>query len=204
MALPSPTDVPRTLLTVGHGTLEADELAELLREAGVEVLVDVRTAPGSRRLPHFNQADMKRWLPAAGIAYDWERDLGGFRKTTPSSRNVALRNANFRGYGDYMETPPFWRALSRVLAEAARRQTVVMCSESLWWRCHRRLVADAAVLVKQFPVNHLMHNGTQTGHRVTEGARLTDDGLVRYDAGHAPLLSADDTEAIDHSSRSGR
>ena len=185
---PSLSDVPRPLLTVGHGTLEADEFARVLHDAGVEMLIDVRTAPGSRRLPHFNQADMKRWLPTTGIAYEWERDLGGFRKTTASSPNVALRNVNFRGYADYMETPPFWTALTRVLAEAVRRQIVVMCSESLWWRCHRRLISDAAVLAKQFPVIHVMHNGTQTRHQVTEGARLTDDGRVRYDAGHAPLL----------------
>jgi uncharacterized protein (DUF488 family) len=187
VASPSPSDVPRPLLTVGHGTLEADEFARVLRDAGVEMLIDVRTAPGSRRLPHFNQADMKQWLPATGIAYEWERDLGGFRKTTASSLNTALRNVNFRGYADYMETTPFWAALTRVLAEAVRRKTVVMCSESLWWRCHRRLISDAAVLAREFPVNHLMHNGTQTGHQVTEGARFTDDGLVRYDAGNPPL-----------------
>jgi uncharacterized protein (DUF488 family) len=182
-----PGDVPPPLLTVGHGTLEADEFARVLHDAGVEMLVDVRTAPGSRRLPHFNQAEMKQWLPATGIAYEWERDLGGFRKTTASSPNTALRNVNFRGYADYMETTPFWAALTRVLAEAVRRKTVVMCSESLWWRCHRRLISDAAVLAGEFPVNHLMHTGTQTRHQVTEGARLTDDGLVRYDAGSAPL-----------------
>jgi uncharacterized protein (DUF488 family) len=184
---PSLHEVPRPLLTVGHGTLEADEFAGVLHAAGVEKLIDVRTAPGSRRLPHFNQADMTQWLPATGIAYEWERDLGGFRKTTASSSNTALRNVNFRGYADYMETSPFWAALARVLAEAGRRKTVVMCSESLWWRCHRRLISDAAVLARQFPVDHVMHNGTRTPHQVTEGARLTDDGLVRYDAGHAPL-----------------
>ncbi|HEY2565611.1 MAG TPA: DUF488 domain-containing protein [Acidimicrobiales bacterium] len=184
---PSLSDVRRPLLTVGHGTLEAEEFARVLHAAGAEVLIDVRTAPGSRRLPHFNQAEMKQWLPATGIGYEWERDLGGFRKTTASSPNTALRNVNFRGYADYMETPPFWAALTRVLAEAVRRKTVVMCSESLWWRCHRRLISDAAVLARQFPVDHVMRNGTQTPHQVTEGARLTEDGLVRYDAGHAPL-----------------
>jgi uncharacterized protein (DUF488 family) len=184
---PSLSDVRRPLLTVGHGTLEAEEFARVLHAAGAEVLIDVRTAPGSRRLPHFNQAEMKQWLPATGIGYEWERDLGGFRKTTASSLNTALRNVNFRGYADYMETPPFWAALTRVLAEAVRRKTVVMCSESLWWRCHRRLISDAAVLARQFPVDHVMRNGTQTPHQVTEGARLTEDGLVRYDAAHAPL-----------------
>ena len=78
-------------------------------------------------------------------------------KPTASSPNTALRNVNFRGYADYMETTPFWAALTRVLAEAVRRKTVVMCSESLWWRCHRRLISDAAVLAREFPVNHLMH-----------------------------------------------
>ena len=177
---------------MGHGTLQADQFVALLHGAQVEVLVDVRTAPGSRRLPHFGQAEMEQWLPAAGITYRWERQLGGFRKTTASSLNVALRNASFRGYADYMEAHEFWSALDRVLDEAAHRQTVVMCSESLWWRCHRRLIADAVVLARQIPVDHLMHNGALTEHPVTGGARLTEDGLIRYDAGHIPLLPEPD------------
>ncbi len=174
---------------MGHGTLAADVLAARLHEAGVELVIDVRTAPGSRRFPQFGRSELERWLPDAGMAYRWERDLGGFRKTSPSSANVALHNASFRGYADYMETPQFWAALDRLLDEASRRPTAVMCSESLWWRCHRRLVADAVVLVKEIPVRHLMHNGNVAEHAVTSGARLTESKLVRYDVGATPTLA---------------
>lgn len=195
MAAPSRRDTPRSLLTVGHGTLTADALAALLHDADVELLVDVRTAPGSRRFPQFGRSELERWLPDAGIAYGWERDLGGFRKTSPSSANVALEHASFRGYADYMETSPFWAALDRLLDQASRRHTAVMCSESLWWRCHRRLIADAVVLVKEIPVLHLMHNGNRADHRVTSGARLTETKLVRYDVGATPTLSSGDPNA---------
>ena len=169
-----------TLLTVGHGTLAADELISLLVGAGVRRLVDVRTAPGSRRHPHFGRAEMARWLPEAGITYRWERDLGGWRKAAPDSPNVVLRHAGFRGYADYMATPAFGAALDRLLVEAEAETTAAMCSESLWWRCHRRLLADAAVLVRGFDVTHLLHNGRLEDHRVTEGARVRD-GTVVYD-----------------------
>jgi uncharacterized protein (DUF488 family) len=163
-------------------------MASLLRQAGVVSLVDIRTAPGSRRFPHVRREEMAQWLPAAGIAYRWERDLGGFRKTSPGSVNPALRNLSFRGYADYMRTQPFWSALDRVLAAAQEERLVVMCSESVWWRCHRRLVADAARLVRTTPVVHLMHDGRLVDHDLTPGARLGDDGLVRYDAGTEPLF----------------
>ncbi len=173
--------VPR-LLTVGHGTLPAEGLSSLLLEAGVRRLVDVRTAPGSRRHPHFGRAQMTQWVPAAGIAYRWERDLGGWRKPRPGSPNTVLRHSGFRGYADHMATPEFAAALDRLLAEASEVETAVLCSESLWWRCHRRLLADAAVLVAGAEVIHLGHDGRLTAHRLTDGARV-DGGIVVYDGG---------------------
>jgi uncharacterized protein (DUF488 family) len=175
------------LLTVGHGTLDQQDLAQLLLGAGAEQLVDVRTAPGSRRHPHFARSEMQRWLPAAGIAYLWEPRLGGWRKPEPSSPNTALRNDSFRGYADYMRSALFWDALDEVLTGAAARRTVLMCSESLYWRCHRRLIADAAVLARGTPVDHLGHDGHTTAHRLTEGMRLHGDRLV-YDVGVTPGL----------------
>ena len=175
------------LLSVGHGTASAEELAALLDGAGVERLVDVRTAPGSRRLPHFRREAMERWLPAAGIAYRWERELGGWRKPDPASVNPVLRHPAFRGYADYMRTPPFWAALDGVLAEAATTPTVVLCSERLWWRCHRRLLADAAVLARDVDVRHLGHDGRLTSHQLTEGVRRDGD-LLAYDVGGTPTL----------------
>ena len=171
-----------TLFTIGHGTAPAEEFAALLRGFEVERLVDVRTAPGSKRHPHFRREEMERWLPAAGVTYRWEKDLGGFRKPDPASTNTALRHPAFRGYADHMRSADFWRALDRVLAETAEATTTVMCSESVWWRCHRRLLSDAAVLVRGSDVVHLMHNGRSQPHRLTDGARRERD-LVIYDGG---------------------
>jgi uncharacterized protein (DUF488 family) len=175
------------LLSVGHGTATAEELVALLDGAGVERLVDVRTAPGSRRHPQFRREAMERWLPEAGIAYRWERDLGGWRRPDPASVNHVLRHPTFRGYADYMRTPPFWAALDRLLAEAAAAPTAAMCSETLWWRCHRRLLADAAVLVRGAEVLHLDHRGRLEPHRPTEGVRRDGD-LLAYDVGETPPL----------------
>lgn len=173
------------LLTVGHGTLESEQLTLLLGSAGVELLVDVRSFPASRRNPQFARVELERWLPDAGVEYRWEARLGGFRRAAPDSPNVALRNPSFRGYADYMATELFAGALARLLDDAARQLTAAMCSETLWWRCHRRLIADAAVLVAGAAVRHLGHDGRLSPHRVTEGARLvTVDGAagLRYDA----------------------
>lgn len=180
-------DPRTTLFTVGHGTMSSEELTALLEDAGIEALVDVRTAPGSRRHPQFARAEMERWLPAAGVGYRWERALGGFRRPTPDSPNTALRHASFRGYADYMRTAEFTEALDGVLDEAARRPVTVMCAETLWWRCHRRLIADAAVLLGHIEVLHLGHDGRLTPHRPTDGVGVDGDHLV-YDGGQ-PRLS---------------
>ncbi len=170
------------LLTVGHGTLSADELAALLAGAGVARLVDVRSYPGSRRHPQFGREQLERWVPDAGIDYRWECRLGGRRKVRPDSPHVALRNEAFRGYADHMGTTDFAAALDEVLASAAERRTAVMCAESLWWRCHRRLLADAVVLTRGAGVRHLLHDGGSTPHVITDGARVADDAVV-YDLG---------------------
>jgi uncharacterized protein (DUF488 family) len=175
------------LLTVGHGTASASELPALLAGAGVARLVDVRTAPGSRRHPHFRRQAMEGWLGEAGVAYRWEPELGGFRRPDPASVNHALRHPAFRGYADYMRTPAFWEALDRLLAEAAETPTAAMCSETLWWRCHRRLLADAAVLVRGAEVLHLDHRGKLEPHRPTDGVRRDGD-LLAYDLGATPPL----------------
>ncbi len=176
-----------TLLTIGHGTATAEELLALLQGAGVERLVDVRTAPGSRRHPQFRRETMAGWLAEAGVAYRWEPDLGGFRRPDPDSVNQVLRHPAFRGYADYMRQPRFWAALDRLLAEAEVARTTVMCSETLWWRCHRRLLADAAVLVRGAEVLHLDHRGRLEPHRPTEGVRRDGD-LLAYDLGATPPL----------------
>ncbi|MCA1692911.1 MAG: DUF488 domain-containing protein [Actinobacteria bacterium] len=139
--------------------------------------------PGSRRHPHFSRHALAEWLPAAGISYRWEPDLGGWRRARPDSPHVALHNSSFRGYADHMGTAGFWTALDAVLAEAAQDRTAVMCSETLWWRCHRRLLADAAALVRSVEVLHLGHDGGLVPHVPTEGVRRAGDELI-YDVGH--------------------
>ena len=176
------------LLTYGHGTDSAERTVATLRGAAVSSIVDIRIAPGSRRHPQFARTELGRWLPEAGISYRWEKRLGGFRKPGPDSPDVAWREDMFRGYAGYMRTEPFLSAIAAVLDEAQSRQLAVMCSESLWWRCHRRLVADFVSVARGVPVRHLMHDGRVEEHRPSPGLRLRDDGLLVYDAGQQPLL----------------
>src|SRR5665213_1400470 len=145
------------LLTLGHGTATEEELARLIRGAAIESLVDVRTVPKSRRHPQFWREEMERWVPdRSGSAYRWEPALGGFRKANRNSHNVALCHPSFRSYADYMETEPFALALRDLLAQATTSQVAIMCSETVWWRCHRRLISDAVLLLHDVPVKHLM------------------------------------------------
>lgn len=169
-----------TMHTVGHGTLSAEALVALLAGAGVGGLVDVRSFPGSRRNPHFGRDEMERWVPAAGIAYTWMRELGGRRRPANGSRHVALRHDAFRAYADHMETTDFLGGVEKLLALAEEGSTAVMCGESVWWRCHRRLLADHLALVRGVDVVHLMHDGRLVDHAVTDGARLADRTVV-YD-----------------------
>jgi uncharacterized protein (DUF488 family) len=170
------------LLTLGHGTAGADELAHLIREAEIEQVVDVRTVPKSRRHPHFWREEMERWIPAlSGSPYVWRPALGGFRPVHRESSNVALRNPSFRAYADYMETDAFASALDELLAGAAGVRTAIVCSETLWWRCHRRLISDAAELLHGVEVQHLMHDGKLRPHVRTSGVRTTPGGTLRYD-----------------------
>ncbi|MGP4028753.1 DUF488 domain-containing protein [Actinomadura sp. 3N407] len=169
------------LVTFGHGTAGREELARALRDAGVSAVVDVRTAPGSRRNPDAQRSALEEWLPAEGIGYRWEKRLGGFRRVGPDSPDTFWRNDSFRGYAGHTRSPDFVAAMDELLGEAGRARTAVMCSESVWWRCHRRLIADFAVLARGRPVLHLAHDGRLTGHPPTSGARLRDDGLLVYD-----------------------
>jgi|SRR5436190_10785216 len=176
-----------TLSTVGHGTASQEVFGALLRDAGLRRLVDIRTAPGSRRHPQFARDALAEWLPSYGMTYEWERRLGGFRKPAVDSPDVVWRNDAFRGYAGWMRTVEFIAALDDVVSSAAAEPTVVMCSESVWWRCHRRLVADAALLLRAMPVLHLMHDGRTVPHEPTDGVRVTDDGRLVYDAGQVAL-----------------
>lgn len=176
------------LLTFGHGTASAEQITDLLHGAEVTGVVDIRTAPGSRRHPHVARAELERWLPTGGISYRWDKRLGGFRRPGPDTPDVVWREDMFRGYAGHMRTADFLAAAGELVAEARTRRIVAMCSESLWWRCHRRLVADYVVVVCGLPVRHLMHDGRLQDHRPSPGLRVREDGLLVYDAGQHPLL----------------
>jgi uncharacterized protein (DUF488 family) len=169
------------LYTVGHGTRPVEELVGMLRDARVQRLVDVRTAPGSRRNPQFAREALDQTLAAAGIDYEWHPDLGGFRKPRAESPHHALRNVSFRGYADYMDTPAFQRALTELEETSRATTTAIMCAERLWWRCHRRMIADA-LLVRGWVVVHLLNRDDGVEHVLHSAARVAN-GRPIYDVG---------------------
>ncbi len=173
--------------SVGHGTLSQADLLALLQEAGVQAVADVRRYPASRRHPHVARSAMEQWLPAAGIEYRWIPALGGRRQVDPASRHLALRNEQFRAYADHMASAEFAGGLRELRELAGERSVAVMCAESLWWRCHRRLIADHLVLVSGTGVEHLFHDGHTSVHEPTPGARV-EAGVVVYDGVERPTL----------------
>jgi uncharacterized protein (DUF488 family) len=132
-----------TLFTIGHSTRTLDEFVRLLQANNVDLVADVRTAPGSRRLPHFAKAALADELPLQGIEYVHLPELGGLRGAKSDSINTGWRNLSFRGYADYMQTDAFAAALNHLLALAGGHALAIMCAEAVPWRCHRSLIADA-------------------------------------------------------------
>src|SRR6185503_5359828 len=176
-----------SIYSVGHGTRPIEEFVEVLRAAHVKTLADIRSAPGSRRHPQFGQAALAASLNATGIRYVHLRGLGGRRDAAPDSPNVALKVDAFRGYADHMSTEEFAADYARLVARARERATGFMCAETLWWRCHRRLVSDR-LMVDGWDVVHLLARGKSEPHRLWDIARVVDGRLV-YDGGAIPLGS---------------
>ena len=164
--------------TLGHGTLAVTEFLEVARGAELESIVDIRRFPGSRRNPQFGSDEMARWLPEHGVAYEWLSLLGGRRKPDSDSPNHGLRNDQFRAYADYMMSSAFARGVETLCGLARTSMVAVMCAESVWWRCHRRLLADHLVLIKETRVEHVFHDGRIVAHVPTPEARRVDDHLV--------------------------
>ena len=187
MSEPSAAAKAVVVRTIGHGTASQDELLGRLRSADVDLLVDVRIAPGSKRHPHVSRDALAEWLPAAGISYRWDKRLGGFRKLAADSPDVALRNESFRAYAGHMRSQEFGDAVDALLADATGASVAVMCSETVWWRCHRRLIADHLVIARDVAVGHVMPGNRVESHAPTDGVRLGSDGLLYYDAGASPL-----------------
>ena len=151
----------------------------MLQDAGIRRVVDVRTGPGSRKHPQFGQKELQASLLAEGIEYVWRKDLGGWRKPRPDSPHVSLRSPAFRGYADYMDTEEFDRAIRWLIETSADMPTAFMCAESVWWRCHRRMIADALV-ARGCTVVHLMGEGRNEQHRLHPAGRV-DGTRVVYD-----------------------
>lgn len=172
------------VFTIGHSTRTLAELIALLRQVDVRLVVDVRSIPRSRAMPQFNVEVLQEALLAGDIGYRHLRALGGRRhhpKGATPSGNRLWRVLAFRHYADYAETAPFLDGLHELLALAADTRCAIMCAEAVWWRCHRRIIADY-LLVRGIAVGHIMALGTITPATLTPGAQVQSDGTVHYPA----------------------
>jgi len=170
------------IYTIGHGNRPLEEFIGLLREAGIECLVDVRAYPASRRHPQFAREALERSLGEAGIRYLWEgKDLGGRRKLAKDSPHVALKNPGFRAYAAHMATDEFRQGVERLVEIGRSTRVCVMCAERLPWECHRNLISDSLV-ARGIPVTHVMAPGKAQPHVLSKLARRERDTLI-YDAG---------------------
>jgi uncharacterized protein (DUF488 family) len=176
-------NLPETIWTIGHSTRSAEEFLALLAGNGIQALADVRRFPGSRKYPHFNVEPLAHALHDAGIDYVPFPELGGRRKPLPDSPNTAWRNDAFRGYADYMRTPEFTAGMERLATLASARRTAIMCSEAVWWRCHRGLISDWSK-VRGVRVLHILDARQVVEHPYTSAAHVTN-GELDYGAAKA-------------------
>lgn len=173
------------VFTIGHSTLDAEDFLGLLARHRVGCVVDVRAHPGSRRVRHFDGAALGTWLPASGVGYVQVPQLGGRRRPAKSSPNRGWTNDSFRAYADHMASAEFAAGLERLMEMAERRRAAMMCAEALWWRCHRRLVADALV-ARGLGVHHIGPDGRATAHELTSFA-VVDGTRISYPPRQASL-----------------
>jgi uncharacterized protein (DUF488 family) len=167
----------KQIFTIGHSTHSIDEFVKRLKAHGVELVIDVRRFPGSRRYPQFNKDSFAESMESEGIGYVHLESLGGRRKARPDSRNTAWRNESFRGYADYMETEEFARAAKELTELAREKIAAIMCSESLWWRCHRSMIADY-LKAGGWQVTHIIDEKKTEEHPFTSPARVHEGKLV--------------------------
>lgn len=165
-----------TVWTVGHSTRSGEEFAQILKAHGIQVLVDVRSFPGSRRYPQFNRATLAESLQEVGIEYKHEPRLGGRRTPRKDSHNTAWKNASFRAYADHMESEEFRNGVKDLLELAKTTRVAVMCAEALWWRCHRSLIADY-LKAEDHSVIHILSENKTEEHPFTSAARIVDGEL---------------------------
>lgn len=167
----------KKLWTIGHSTHPFEDFVAMLKSFQIEQLVDVRSFPGSRKFPQYNKEILQKTIPAQHIDYVHLEKLGGRRKVNPDSENTVWRNESFRGYADYMETEAFKEGLETLKKLAAEKRTAIMCSEAVWWRCHRSMVSDA-LKAEGWDVQHIMGVDKEQEHPYTQPARVVDGELT--------------------------
>jgi uncharacterized protein (DUF488 family) len=177
---PGNADNPALIWTIGHSTRSFDELLAMLNSFSIQLVADVRNFPGSRKFPHFNQEALEQSLPANDIQYVHLKNLGGRRKSNPGSKNDGWRSPAFRGYADYMQTEEFKSAVEELIRYALHERTAYMCSEAVWWRCHRSLISDY-LKMQGWKVMHITAIAKATEHPYTQPARIVD-GMLNYSA----------------------
>jgi uncharacterized protein (DUF488 family) len=167
-----------SLYTIGHSTRTLEELIEALQAHEIKILVDIRSIPMSRRLPHFNRESLETALPESGIRYVWMKELGGRRKKIrDDSPHIAIRSDSFRNYADHMLTPEFERGMQELLTLAEQARTAYMCAERVFFNCHRMLVSDWLV-AHGHEVLHIDATGPVRPHKLMPEARMIDGRLI--------------------------
>jgi uncharacterized protein (DUF488 family) len=174
------TSGKNTIYTIGHSTHSLVEFIKMLQSFFIKNLVDIRSFPGSRKFPQFNKENLEASLKENGIGYIHLKDLGGRRKVREDSKNNRWRNDSFKGYADYMESENYERAVSKLQAIALGQPTDFMCSEAVWWRCHRSLVSDY-LKAKGWTVWHIMATGKAEEHPYTSPARVAGNRVFYSD-----------------------
>lgn len=173
----------KIIWTIGHSTRTLEELIEMLRSFEIAMVADIRSYPGSRRYPQFNKDALEVSLPENQIQYIHIKKLGGRRKVNPASQNTSWHHPAFRGYADYMETADFKEGMEELKTIALQMRTVMMCSEAVWWRCHRSMVSDY-LKAQGWTVMHIMAVGKEEEHPYTAPARIVN-GELSYGPGDA-------------------
>ncbi|HEX5150362.1 MAG TPA: DUF488 domain-containing protein [Parafilimonas sp.] len=166
----------KEIWTIGHSTRTLEHFVEMLHSFNITLLADIRSFPGSRRVPQFNKENLEISMPANGIDYVHLKLLGGRRPVQKNSKNTGWKHPAFRGYADYMETDDFKRGIHQLEEMAAKQRTAYMCSEAVWWSCHRSMVSDFLKL-NGWLVYHIMEVNKSTEHTYTQPAKIINGQL---------------------------
>lgn len=167
----------KKIYTIGHSTQSIEDFIDILKFYEIEILIDIRTIPGSRHNPQFNKDALSEALKKSHIHYLHLSKLGGLRKTSKDSINIAWHNPSFRGFADYMQTSSFFQGIEELENQAKKYKTAIMCAESLPWRCHRSLIADV-LTVRNWKVFHIMNKKTAQPHKLTPFLKVVGDNAL--------------------------